>query len=214
MQPDKAKAFLLKPFRLLYALLPAAFWFLLMLGFDKTYIAVLTVLCALLHELGHMAALFAIHREMTLRPRAMGFGIKDFGQLSYKEEIFSALAGPLANLLTALLLFPFAGNKYVCDTALLNLLTAASNLLPVKDYDGYRILSALLCLRTDSQTAERICLRASLFITLLLTFLSLYLMLKADSGYWIFFIFAILLFRSLEDGRRTIFEKTREKKRF
>lgn len=218
MQSDKMKAFLSKLahilFKLLCTLLPAMFWFLLMLGFDKPYIAVLTVLCALWHELGHIAALFAMRRDVTLRPGARGFGIGGFGHLSYKSELLSALAGPLANLSAALLLLPFSENGYIRVLAIFNALTALSNLLPVRDYDGYRVLRVLICLRADSNTAERICRRLSLTVTVPLTFLSLYLMLRADSGYWLFFIFIILLFRSLEELRQTICEKTREKTRF
>lgn len=178
---------------------PIFFWFTLMLGFDSTYIAVLTFLSALWHELGHISALTLMQKKARIRGAENGFRIGGFGSLGYTEEIIAAAAGPASNILIAALMLPFRKNGYVEDLALINLLTAACNLLPIKRYDGERILKALIARSAGPCAADAVCGKISLSLTVILTFLSLYLMLRADSGYWIFFIFIVLLLKSIDE---------------
>ena len=77
------------------------FWVLLMLAFDTPSVVILTVIAALLHESGHIAAMTIICRKGITLPRAVisGLRLKPERALSYTEELFVAAAGPLLNLL-------------------------------------------------------------------------------------------------------------------
>lgn len=176
------------------------FWLLLLFGFDDGITAALTVIAAIIHELGHLAALFivgAIGRLPSARLR--GFTLTPSRILSYKEEAFVALAGPLANLALAALLCPMP--PLGCSELLMfiNLLTAISNLLPVKGYDGYRVISSLILLR-GSPYALRILNAISFLLAAVIVLLSLYTIYFFDAGYWIFGVFFIFLLTEVKNS--------------
>ncbi len=184
-----------------YKFLPVIFWLSLIFGFDKPYIAVLTVISALIHEAGHIAAIMLFtKRAEAPRGHISGFRIKRSSQSGHREEILITAAGPLANILTGLvLLLPWwAANGYILIFSMLNFATGLSNLLPVEGYDGYGILLELsrLC---GSLGAERLLSRISFLFTVLFTFFSLYLLLRTGGGYWIFGVFFTLMLTKVAD---------------
>ena len=76
------------------------------------------------------------------------------------------------------------------DFGFINLLTGISNMLPIKAYDGYRILESVFLMRTADEARTLAALFwLSFGFTLLLCFLSLYFLLKLGEGYWIFALF-------------------------
>lgn len=169
--------------------LAVTFWSLTLFGFDLVYIGVLTLISALIHEMGHIAAILILNKNVSCAPsgRVYGFRIKT-GVLSYKEEIIVSMAGPLVNILFSFLLFN--KNDYLSSFALINLMTAASNLLPIENYDGYKALYAAVSLASKKEDlAARVLPKLSFVISAIVSFISLYLMLTFGEGYWIFAIF-------------------------
>ena len=192
----------------LYKILPLVFWCLLILGFDLPYIAVLTVISAIIHECGHI--FFAEKNKASELPEACltGFRIKIHG-MSYREEMLVAMGGPLFNFAVGIL-FSFAFrstpfHSYSAVFAMTNFMTAFSNLLPIEGYDGYKILYCLGSMIFDDVSAfESALLRLSLLLSSSLCFLSLYLILKVGEGYWIFVIFFSVTLARLTKGKNTI----------
>ena len=173
--------------------LPLVFWVLLLVAFDCLYVSVLTGLSAVIHECGHL--LFASSYKKITFPKAdiSGFRIKISG-MSYKEELITALGGPVINILlgVVLLIFPesFPFLNYVRIFGIINLMTAFSNLLPIEGYDGYRILYCIgALLFDDTGRYEAMLFGFSFLFSALMCFVSLYLVLKIGEGYWIFFVF-------------------------
>ena len=84
---------ILKTLRLLAdSVLPILFWLSLIFGFDAPYIAVLTVICAIAHELGHIAAIYLFTENAArITGHSSGFRIKRDSTLSYKKEIMILL---------------------------------------------------------------------------------------------------------------------------
>ena len=180
-------------------LLSGFFWILVLFGFDKPRGALLTLLAIAIHEAGHLAAFAAIGKLSALpRPRAVGFSLGTPSHLSYKEDIIVSAAGPLANLLTAALLLVTLGEP--CELAVINLLTAVSNLLPVKGYDGYRMLSAILAVLGVGSGLARLPDRLSFATATLAVFISLYSIRTFDTGYWIFGVFFIFLLGEVKNS--------------
>jgi Zn-dependent protease len=181
------------------SILPLIFWIFLIFGFDVPYIAILTIITAIIHEIGHIAAIsYLSGRYVMPNGRMFGFRIKRTESLSYKDECAVLAAGPLANILIFMLTLPFSSllDGYVCIFGLINLATAISNLIPVEGYDGYGILKQILSAKNmigGIRTLDRV----SFVFSVLATFLSLYLIDKADSGYWIFAVFFVMMISKL-----------------
>lgn len=172
------------------------FWLLVIFAFNLPYVAVLTVICAIIHELGHLTPLF-IFGNYKKRPRSTvcGFRITVPELLSYNDSLVILISGPCANLIAFVLLFlaSFQFGEYFFLFAILNLITAISNLIPVKGYDGYKIIEILLSQKEENHSAKIILDGVSFIIISAMSFLSLYLILKVGEGYWIFFVFFISL---------------------
>ena len=117
----------------------------------------------------------------------------------YAEQILLLAAGPLVNLAVFLLTLPLSGlaNGYFLMIGYINLLSALSNLLPIEGYDGYGILMTLAEAK-DSHISFRLLCISSFTLTLSLTLISLYIMLRYGGGYWIFGVFFVTLLTKIK----------------
>lgn len=168
---------------------------------SHSYFALAALLSVFLHELGHIivAKILKIHLAeckigifgAALTPEASDF--------SYVEEIFLCLGGPLANLLTAATVLPFfvlTKNTVILYFIISSVSLALLNLLPIKGFDGGRILYSLLCLLFDITAAERSLSVCSFITVLILWFVSVYFLMIANANLSLF-IFSISLFFKL-----------------
>jgi len=194
---------------LLKNVLAVCFWGILIFALESTYVSILTIAAALLHECGHMIVtlFFTKSKSGKLTGDISGFRIQTEG-LSYGEEFLCAAGGPMINIVTFAICL-LTGGVYILTFGLLNLLTALANLLPIESYDGYRIAHSAMCLfGFDGGRAEYILSHVSFIFSVLMTFLSLYLMLKLGEGYWIFAVFfSLTLSWLIKRQKRTICEK-------
>lgn len=195
-------------------ILPLAFWVMLIFGFNSPYVSVLTILSAVLHEIGHILFSFALSSGKTSLPAPDIYGFKIKAEsLSYKEELVSALGGPAANIIIAAVcyLFAFFGirGEYIQIFAIINLMTAITNLMPIEEYDGYRILSsALAFFIKDYSTTVRILYCVSFSFSVVMCFLSLYLILQLGDGYWVFIVFFSIVIQHITKRQKyAFFEK-------
>ena len=178
------------------------FWVLLIFGFDMPYMAILTILSALIHEAGHIICLLIIKSDRSYMPtpNISGFRIKISG-MSYKNELLCALAGPLANLVLATVCCfpsPVRWATYLKTFAMLNVMTMISNLLPIEEFDGYKILNAILALTVKCNFhAQKLLYFVSFVFSAAMCFLSLYIILKLGEGYWIFALFFTVMLREV-----------------
>lgn len=186
----------------------AAFLCCALLAFNAVYVAVLTLVVLLWHEGGHLFVLWRLRRRVAgVHLSAGGLRMRT-GALSYREELLTALGGPVANLVGALLTLPFFlwDRSYFGTLLALHLLTALSNLLPVGGRDGERILRAWISLSGRCQWVLRLLPRLSFVLELALCFLSLYLVLRLGEGYAVAatFLFGTLsALRGGKNGRKT-----------
>ena len=91
----------MKYIRFAQHILSVIFWTLLMFGFDSSRMAILTLLSALLHELGHLLILNSIDSSVFYLPkgRIYGFRIIPSPCISYKEELSTSYFLPLLSVL-------------------------------------------------------------------------------------------------------------------
>lgn len=182
-------------------LLSGLFWILALFGFDEPAVAFITLIAVAIHEFGHEAMLFILKKPLRLPlPRANGFKIKPHALLSYKEEIAVLVAGPFANLIFALIALPFLSKYESLQLfSVINGLTALTNLIPVRGYDGYKILSAT-AEHFECSTLNRVLDVCSLLFASAVLLLSLYAIDRLDAGYWIFGVFFIFLLREVKNS--------------
>ena len=123
------------------------------------------LLAALIHELGHIAALeiSGVNLE-RIRLSALGANIdSDRQSLSYLQTTFCAVSGPLAGLLLFFLLLPF--NE---DYAQVSLMLSLLNLLPVKSLDGGLVIYNIAAYFSSESVSRKImCITGCLTMLLL-----------------------------------------------
>lgn len=179
---------------------------LIALGFmiltDRSGICLITVAAAFLHECGHLLA----SRLLRIPPRALridllGARIEVDGYLlSYGEEWLLCAAGPLVSLLSSAVAAPLwgvweAARVFSCASLVLGLL----NLLPIRTFDGGRMLECLLCRFGNERLAQRCMMLCSFLFLFLLWATAVYFLLRAGDGLSLL-CFSMSLFLRFFDG--------------
>ena len=174
---------------------------LLSLLLSNPSLSVPALLAAAIHELGHILAA----KRMNIRLKELKLGIFGAGllpqcaSLSYGQEILLCLAGPLANGATVFLLhvLGLASTSSFCSVlCFASIALGGLNLLPVRDFDGGRMLGACLSLWFSPSVSERILTVLSFLLVWLLWGLSLYFLLRTSASLSLF-VFSAALFSKL-----------------
>ena len=173
---------------------------LLALFLTHSYISIAALLAAALHELGHIAAARLCGISLgELKLGIFGAALTPQAPLcSYKKEIILALAGPLVNIFSVILFFPFFkesdgfGSLFLSASLFLGLL----NLLPIHEFDGGRILFCILSYFFSIKTATYVLRTLSLILIFSLWTLSVYLLLRLSSSLSLF-VFSLSLFSKI-----------------
>lgn len=149
---------------------PATILFLVLLAFHQKFLLPAALLAALFHECGHLLAA----RLLDIRIRLMEidlFGAKIYPASfisSYRKEMLLAAAGPLFSLFLGVLLLPH-DSTFAIAVRDATFSFALFNLLPIRDFDGGRILHAMLSQLLESEAADRI-LAVTSYLSLFLLF--------------------------------------------
>ncbi len=202
-------------------IMPSAYIMLAaMLVSNRIGVLLLYFLSAALHELGHLAAAYLSKVEITdVRFTYSGIRMHTGNKMmSYKQELVTAIAGPLSNLIVisicaALLMLNGSRLDHCvssCNDLLINnmftfsgafgfvmlssFLQGCINLLPVRTLDGGRVIYCALALIFGDRVACSVLDILSIFTAFLLWTVALYLMLKASSGLGIYVFSACLFF--------------------
>ena len=158
---------------------PGALLLLCVMLFTKNAFFWATLLAALLHECSHLLAA----RLLGIRLRLLELDIPGARLLprgtlpSYAAEGCLAAAGPLASLLLAFSVYPQNG-AFFAALFTASLSQGIFNLLPVGDFDGGRLLAAILTPILGENITRRIRLCTSYFSLFFLFSLSAALLLR------------------------------------
>lgn len=151
-----------------------------------------------IHEFGHI--LLAKYKKIPLKE--FSFGIYGAGltpqcnTFSYTDEILLCFSGPLSNFLSiplgviSYLVFPY---EIITQFISASLVLGTLNILPIKSFDGGRILYSLICIRHSPDVAEKILSAVSFIFIFFIWSISVYLLIIAEFGLSMF-IFSISLF--------------------
>ena len=170
---------------------------------DHSFVGVLTLLAALLHECGHLLAARWLGIPIRgLRADSLGVRLEVGGSLlSYGEEWLLCAAGPLASLLCAAAVAPLwriweAPRIFSAASLVLGLL----NLLPISDFDGGRMLRVLFAYTFGPSVARRVLAVTSAFCWFLVWAIAVYFLLLAGNGLSLFCFSVSLLWRFFDNG--------------
>ena len=116
--------------------------------FDPMGFLRMTLVCAFVHESGHVLAyMLCAHKLPGLHFSAGGIGLSGAEQLPRTQELWVLAAGPLANFIRAALLFlqlHRQASYALYFLAAVSLCTGVYNLMPFGVLDGARLLQNLL----------------------------------------------------------------------
>lgn len=133
---------------------------------DTSYRFLCCILCAFLHEFGHLVAMIILKVEVSnINIRLFDIVIESKTDRTFKSDLVITLMGPMFNFLFAIV-FYFV-DVSLCYT---NLAFAIFNLLPVDTFDGGYILYLLLYQKCSYETV-RIISKLLTFIFLLPIFM-------------------------------------------
>lgn len=177
---------------------------------ERSVWGLLSLAAALLHELGHLgAALLLGIRPAKITVGAigarMGFSVP---LLAYRHELLIAAAGPGVNLLCippCLWGIRRLGNlegagEYLLFFAAASFVLAAVNLLPLRTFDGGRILGALCALCFGDLAARQVLKISTFFCSILLWGCAVALWFSAWENLSLLVLSTALLLRTVQDS--------------
>ena len=188
-------------FKIISDTLPSVFWIVVLFGFEEKFLAITTIVCALVHEFGHIICILLLkNNRYNLRSTVNGFRIKASNIRSYDEEILIYLSGPLANIIFFALcvVLSLISNSNFMIIGTVNIFTALSNLLPIKGYDGYGALRATIKKHELPNKFSSALSITSSSLVFAFCILSLYLIDRYNGGYWIFGVFFVSMIKELK----------------
>ena len=189
---------------------------------EKACVFVVYACAAAIHELGHIVAACVLGikiKDISFDYSGLRISI-DERLTSYRDEIWLAAAGPMSNFISAFILIAFvkvSGREVpTIFEAALNFLEngalsvdgvcaffvtascvqAVINLLPIKTFDGGRILYCIMAQIFDETVSNTVVSITSGFFAFVLWTISLYLMLRISSGLGIY-IFSASIFATI-----------------
>lgn len=194
---------------------------------EKIYVLLVYICAAAIHEFGHIAAA----RVLGIKIKDISFdysGLRlaiDEHLTPYSSEIWLAASGPLSNLLASCVVMIFVNQS---NRELLTMLEAARdfadggspsllgicgffivascvqatiNILPVKTFDGGRIIQCMLARTFDENVSNTVLSITSAIFLFILWTTSLYLMLRISSGLGMYIFSASIFLITLNDNK-------------
>jgi len=194
-------SFTIKSCRITVDFLFVAMLTVLLLG-DKTGIAQVGILAAMLHEAGHLTVMHSFGVEPS-QIKFTPFGIDIIKSCcvnrSYKRDVLISLAGAGANIAAALV-FYFFSRSAVHPFIIANLVIATFNLLPIEPLDGGQAFYSMLCLKLSTDHAAKIVSISSFAVLTPLAILGFLILFHSPGNYYLLivciYLISLLLFKN------------------
>ena len=167
--------------------------------FRKNELIILTCFFAIFHELGHLIALknFGV---IIYEFKISFFGAKiktgNLCKLKSIEKISILLAGPFVNLIFFIIFFAlsyFVGNDIHTNIYLINLFLLVFNILPFYNFDGGKILEALLSTKFNKKVSDALITIISFCVLIPITLFSICIFLSNNDDFYYLIVSGLML---------------------
>ena len=179
---------------------------------NQIEIYTITILFALIHELGHLTVGLLLKlkpKELNLMPFGFSILFEDYGykKLLERKRIIIALAGPLTNLVIAIITY-FLRINFEIKTIIIysNILIAFFNMIPIYPLDGHKVLKGILKLYVNNIKAEYIVNRVSNITIIILTAFSSILILYLKN-IWVILVLIYLWLNTIKENKKYSIKK-------
>jgi len=160
------------------------------LGWWDTVLLPAFLAAVFLHEVGHWIVLRRFRVPITGFRLSLSGALLQTEMLGYGQEFWCAAAGPAVGVLAAVICC-----RWVPKFAVLNILLAGVNLLPLYPLDGGRMLRAVLLCRMEPDGAAAVLRRTATAVCCILMVLSCWLTVERQAGIWPIFVALAILWR-------------------
>ncbi len=170
----------------------------------------IVLFCALFHELGHLLAInlsSCTIRSISLLP--FGVDISYKGNTDYRHDLFIALLGPVFNFLLCAVfwmlsvLFPA---PFLCLGFYCSMFLGITNLVPLKGFDGARILESLSFCFFEYEKALKFTSVSELLSLIILLIFSLFTLSFCSFNLSVFAICIYILVTAYPINNRSFFK--------
>lgn len=183
---------------------------LFIFGFNIKFI--ICFLFIVLHELTHLIVVKFMNieiREVKLHCLGATLEIKDYDNLTLKEQIIVCLSGPLFNIAIGLIFFilwGFFNNSFFITIVEINLSLAFFNIIPICPLDGFKLFLSILSLRFSYRHANKIATFVSYSINIFLIVGAIILLLhKYVLSIFIVIICIFSIFTTFKNRKRVMY---------
>ena len=172
---------------------------------------ILTFLCIILHEFSHYLVAKKLGSSIVnfkVHPLGATLEIEDYEGLEINDEIFICLAGPIFNILTAIIAL-ILDCIYQCNLFKniyeVNFVLGFMNLVPAHPLDGAKILRAVLSKFYMYKTAHKIGLAVSLVISTIVAITGALMLFVNLASINLFIVGIFMIYTSYTTKERTMY---------
>ncbi|MEG0693256.1 MAG: site-2 protease family protein [Oscillospiraceae bacterium] len=167
---------------------------------DTTGISSIALLACFIHELGHIVMFLAVgYTPQKLTFELTGIRLtKPIQELSAGKELLVQLAGSTTNLLIFFFLIKTIESiSFLSLFAVTHLVLGVFNLLPLKSFDGGKILELILSFFLCENVTQKICSIADFICIFLMLIVCVFMIITSKNSFTLLMITIYLMISSL-----------------